>query len=733
MRKVIHLYRIDYRYNRYISTAIVLLPLIACGCGGDSTGTAKTTDSGAITQWNDPGVYRADVGVSQDDSTSVGGSGNASTDASLPVAANDSSYDAGVEEPETAIDIPDGSLASDSADDEEISGFYHMESLNRGLVAVQTAQGVYLSFRMFGYEYNPDDTDSISYILYRDGSSISTIKGSTNYLDSQGTINSKYSVRALINGVERAESETVGVWAENYLRIPLQVPPPGTTLGFLKCETPNELYTYSANDGSIGDVDGDGELEIFVKWDPSNAKDNSQSGCTGNVFIDAYKLDGTQLWRIDLGVNIRAGAHYTQFIVYDFDGDGKAEMAVKTAPGTKDGEGNYLRLGPAADSDPFSDYRSVANEGNRTGYILTGPEYLTVFNGETGAEMATENFEQARGIVSAWGDGYGNRVDRFLATAAYLDESGLPSIVMARGYYTRSTLTAWNYRNGQLSLIWKFDSDTTPFDNRGNPFSGQGAHSLSVANVDDDLEQEIIYGAMTIDHDGTGKCSTGFGHGDALHVSDFIPTREGLEAFIPHESTGQPAYDIHDPNSCEVLLRGPINFQEGPGRGVAADISPSEPGAEVWASGSLLLSATTGLAVNAAPGSTNFLIYWDADESRELEDGTSITKFNPLTPLVLQRCDSCGSNNGTKSTPTLVADFIGDWREEVIWRETDSSALRLYTTTDVTQRLIYTLLHDPQYRVAVSWQNVAYNQPPHPSFHIGNGMVDPPQPNIRIR
>jgi hypothetical protein len=341
-------------------------------------------------------------------------------------------------------------------------GFYRMERLNRGVVAVAVQGGVYVGFRMFGYEYDPEHPERTAYDVYRDGTRITTLTDSTNYLDDGGSASSMYSVRAVIDGAMGAESEPVAVWAQNYLRIPIDVPPAGTTPGSPQCETANEAYTYSANDASAADLDGDGDYEIVLKWDPSNSKDNSQSGCTGDVYLDAYELDGTRLWRIDLGRNIRAGAHYTQFMVYDFDGDGKAEMAVKTAPGTRAGDGELLALGPAANDDDSADYRSVSNASDRTGYVLSGPEYLTVFEGATGKELATVPFDQAREKVSDWGDNYGNRVDRFLSAVAYLDDTGLPSFIMARGYYTRTTLTAWNFRGGELSQLWKFDSKTTP-------------------------------------------------------------------------------------------------------------------------------------------------------------------------------------------------------------------------------------------------------------------------------
>jgi len=606
------------------------------------------------------------------------------------------------------------------------TGFYRMERLVRGVVAVQVTGGVYVGWRMFGFEYDATNPGNVSYNVYRGATRIATVTNSTNFLDSAGTSSSTYTVRAVIGGVEGGASETASVWAQNYLRVPLQVPAGGTMPA--DCPTPNEAYTYSANDASVADVDGDGTYEIILKWDPSNSKDNSQSGCTGNVFIDAYKLSGTRLWRIDLGPNIRAGAHYTQFIVYDFDGDGKAEMAVKTAPGTKDGTGQFLRTGPAASDNDATIYRT-----NSTGYVLSGPEYLTVFNGQTGAELATVNFDVPRGTVSAWGDSYGNRVDRFLATAAYLDTTGLASFVMARGYYTRTTLTAWNWRGGQLTQLWKFDSNVTPSDAAGHPYTGQGSHSLSVANVDADNGQEIIYGAMAIDHNGAGLCSTGFNHGDALHVGDLVPSRAGLEVFMCNEDGTHPAYHLRDARTCAIIQQGPVDGADT-GRCVADDITPSNDGAEMWSSSvDGLLSATSNASLGTKPTSQNFVIWWDADETRELLDSNHIDKWSAGATNRLFTASGVSSNNGTKSTPALTADLTGDWREEVVWRETDSSALRIYTTTDVTTRRLFTLMHDPQYRIAISWQNVAYNQPPHPSFHIGNNMATPAKPNINVK
>jgi hypothetical protein len=644
-------------------------------------------------------------------------SGASNADTSEPIA------DANWSIADTSEPIADasGSIADASGSTTHVNGHYHMENLDRGLVAVAVPNGVYLGWRMFGYEYDGQQPERIAYAVYRDGALLATVNDSTNFLDRQGGADSLYSVAAIVDGETQELSPLVNAWPQDYLRIPLQIPPAGVTPA--TCPAPNEHYTYSAGDASVGDLDGDGRYEIVLKWDPSNARDNAQYGCSGDVLLDAYTLDGQRLWRIDLGPNIRAGAHYTQHLVYDFDGeDGKAELVVKTAPGTTDGTGTNLKMGPALSDDQTAVYR------NSSGYILTGPEYLTVFDGVTGAELATVSFQPARGAVADWGDTYGNRVDNLLSTAAFVRDqsngsgSGRPSIIMGRGFYARTALSAWNWRDGALTRLWTADSKL------GTAYDKQGAHSWAVADVDGDGTQEIITGSSTINGDGTRRCSTNLGYGLGLHVADLIPGRPGLEVFVPHMN-GATAYDEHDPNTCAIIVPGPAVSLTS--RGVADDIYDGNDGGEMWTNNSgSLISATTGKNVGSLPSSTNFLIWWDADEARELEDQTSITKYGGA---VLLNCPECASNNSTKATPVLSADLLGDWREEIIWREKDNSALRLYTTTDVTTRRIYALMHDPQYRMQVSSEQAGFNQPPHPSFHIGHNMQMPPQPDIFVR
>jgi rhamnogalacturonan endolyase len=582
-----------------------------------------------------------------------------------------------------------------------------MEKLGRGVVALHQGDGkVFVSWRLLG-----TDPEAIAFNLYRASGDAEPVRLTKEPLTKvtcfedngvEFTTPVRYFVRAVIDG---KEGDPSGAWilpanapAQPCLSIPLKT-----------------LPGHTPNDAAVGDLDGDGEYEIVVKQE-QRPRDNSRRGLTGETKLEAYKLDGTFLWRINLGKNIREGAHYTPFLVYDFDGDGKAEVMCKTADGTVDGVGNVI-------GNKDADHR------NADGYVLDGPESLTAFDGMTGKALATVDYLPARGRVADWGDAYGNRVDRFLAAVAYLDGER-PSAVFCRGYYTRTVLVAWDWRDGKLTRRWTFDSDDGTPGNRA--YRGQGDHSLSIADVDGDGKDDIVYGAMTVRSDGKGLYSTGLGHGDALHVSDFDPARPGLEVFNIHERKPDCGVSFRDARTGQVIWSKPSTDV---GRGVAVDIDPRHRGAEFWASGPGLDGVwnVKGEKVSSRkPRSCNFAIWWDGDRLRELLDRNTISKWNweKETEMVLLTATGCSSNNGTKATPALSADILGDWREEVLLRTSDNSELRLYTTTIPTDMRLFTLMHDPQYRVAVAWQNVGYNQPPHPTFYLGDGMKAPPRPRI---
>ena len=646
-----------------------------------------------------------------------------------------------------------------------------MEHLDRGVVALPAASGSgnFVSWRLLGTE----DEDITRFDLLRNGTRVAQNLDKTNYTDASGSKNAKYQVVTKVNGESVDTSAAVTAWALVYNPIKLNRPEGGitkpytTTINKESVSFPNgQEYTYSPNDMSAGDVDGDGEYELFVKWDPSNAKDNSQNGVTGIVYIDCYKLDGTFLWRIDLGKNIRAGAHYTQFLVYDFNGDGRAEMMCKTAPGSKDGKGNYVNQAATdANIKAASNTKDWMSEG--AGRINGGQEYLTVFNGLTGAAIHTiayypnrnakAELSEAAGTYN-WGGSnksdagsYGNRGERYLAAVAYIDGSNQNACgIFCRGYYTYAHVWAVGFDGQLLHPKWLHSSETTStckittWDDTGKatsktftglkPTSGSGSgslygngnHNLSVADVDGDGCDEVIWGSGAVDHDGKLLYGTGFGHGDAIHLADHCPDRPGLEVFQVHEEKGTYAWDLHDAATGEILQKGGPEGVDN-GRGLAGQFDANVRGSLFWsASDGSARSAATGTVISENHGSMNFRIYWDGDLQEELLDGSKIDKWNGngtgrlyingKNPYDYNSSSSC---NGTKATPNLQADLFGDWREEIIlWSTTDNATLNIFSTNTPTNYSLPTLMHDHTYRMGVAWQNTAYNQPPHLGFYL---------------
>jgi rhamnogalacturonan endolyase len=588
-----------------------------------------------------------------------------------------------------------------------------MENLDRGMIAVKENGKFYIGWRILG-----TDPDHLAFNLYRKSGTKNAIRindkpitGASNFIDSSANTaeDNTWFVKSVLNGVEK---ETVGSFFlpsnspdKSYLSIPLK-----------------EKTGYIPNDVSVGDLNGDGKYDLIVHMTGKGA-DNSFKGITDPAIFQAYTLDGTFLWEINLGKNIREGAHYTQFMVYDLDGDGIAELVCKTADGTTDSANQVI-------GDASKDWRDINPDSPTFGKILKGPEYLSVFNGKTGKVITTTDYIPERGNIGAWGgkggngknDATGNRVDRFTACVAYLDGVH-PSVVMCRGYYGRTVLAAWDFKNNQLTSRWVFDSK-----DKNDPYSGMGNHGLSVADVDNDGKDEIIYGSMCVDDDGKGLYTTGFRHGDALHVSDLDPEIPGLEVFGVHEieeGTKGPGVALFSAADGKVLFTA-MDDQDI-GRGVAANIDNTRVGAQMWWSGASGLYDIKGNKIGKVPSSTNFLIYWDDDSSREILNSNYIDKYGFGRIFT---AEGAKSNNGSKATPALSADILGDWREELILRSADNKELRIYSTTIPTSIRQYTLMHDAQYRLGIAWQNVGYNQPPHTGFYMGKGMKPAPKPNI---
>ena len=593
------------------------------------------------------------------------------------------------------------------------------EALSRGAIATKASTGYLVNWRLL-----IDDPQGIAFNVYRNGTKLNTapITDRTNYLDKTGISTSIYTLETLVDGMV-TESNEVAKLPKGYLNIPIDRPANATT--------ESGEYMYVPGDCMVADLDGDKEYEIVMKWDPCNTnwnyaspsmvndtgdtagqKDNSLSGYTGNVLIDAYRMDGTKLWRIDLGKNIRAGAHYTQLMVYDLNGDGKAEVACKTAPGTLDGKGNYVVMGT---DDPSADYRTKS--GSKVGMIVSGPEYLTVFSGLTGEELATCAYTPARSIISSWGDSYGNRSERYLAAVAYLEngDNPHPSLIMCRGYYTAAFIWAVDFDGSQLTTRWLHSSTQA-----GLGAYSEGAHTVQVADIDGDMKDEIIFGACAIDDDGTLIYRTGLGHGDAVHVGDFMPDRYGLEVMMVHEeTTAEYGIEMHDALTGEHLSG--VYAGSDVGRGLCADIDASRRGCEYWGYGNNVYDCNGSLISTKKP-TINFRTYWDGDLYEELTEKGEITKWdseNSASTLVNFVTKYKAGVDLIKYTPLLQADIFGDWREEQVYYDGETrSNLWIFTTPYSSQYRIPTLMHDHHYRMATVWQTAAYNQPPHLSFYL---------------
>ena len=617
------------------------------------------------------------------------------------------------------------------------------EQLDRGVVAIRSGEKVIVSWRTL-----TSDGVGEAFDVYRDGKKLNKTplkKGGTFFIDEQPS--AKDAVYEVRGGGKNGKYTLFADAPDGYLPVKLQKPADGVT-------PDGETYTYSANDASVADVDGDGQYEILLKWDPSNAHDNAHDGFTGPTIFDCYKIvnskssNSKMLWRVDMGINIRSGAHYVPFIFYDLDGDGRAELIVRTSDGTRDGVGKVI-------GDSLADYRHRApadaqnpsperewgkyNKPGRpmTGRILTGKEYITVFNGLTGEAMDSKPYIPERGDLSAWGDNYANRSDRMLAGVGYLDGKHA-SALFCRGYYTRTVIAAWDWDGKELKQHWVFDTNDEGTGKDGKPqssYAGQGNHNLRVADIDGDGCDEITYGSMAVDNDGKGLYNTGMGHGDAIHLMAFDPSTDELQVWDCHENR-KDGSDFRNARTGEVIFQIPSKSDVG--RAMAADIDPTNPGVEMWSSDSHGIRNIKGeviytaqdpddpqhqqhLKLNGRHLSVNFGIWWDGDLLRELLDRETVSKYDWNNHQIVDVIKFPGIkfNNGTKSNPCLSADILGDWREEVMVRTPDSDELRIFVSPIPTDYRINCLMEDIPYRLSTAAQNVGYNQPSEPGFYLG--------------
>ena len=710
-----------------------------------------------------------------------------------------------------------------------------MENLDRGLVAVKTNDGVFLSWRLMDSEDNiyGSAEENVSFDIYRDGVKIATESDKTNYLDTDCKANSKYQVvpagESLVTTVSH-EGDTVSIYtpetgltayaveytengslgkvvsrrinagnstfnigfdadrvflwdgmrpaentqmegvtplSNNYFDIPIEKPAPETiqyvypyTNESTGVTSTQATYSFFPADCSAGDLDGDGEYEIIIKW-TSSERDVGSPGdpaYSGTVRFAAYKLDGTKLWKndINLGKNVYSSAHTVQFLVYDFDGDGKSEMICQTSRGSKDAAGMYVshsaknetKISSLTDEDnEKADYRGY-------GRITTGDEYLTVFNGETGKAIDTITLPTSRGSTNGvdYGDDFGNRSNRFLANVAYLDGKK-PYAVYLRGYYfgrngrQRTSIAGVSFDGEKLSPDYRFDtkSGQPGYYNGAEIYVGNGNHNCTVADVDNDGKDEFITGALCMEVDDNNdfkpRWCTFMEHGDALHIGDYDPTLEGFEFFTVHEDEG--------PNTMsgkEVAINfgmSVINADTGDiirhwthgsdtGRGIMANIGAGGYYQVTSSAGTYRSNGGSSFTAGNFGMSQNFRIFWDGDLFDELLDGTGITDWNGNGMNSIFNASGCTKINGTKSNPALQADLFGDWREELVYPTTDGNKLRVFTTTTPTDYKIKTLMHDPVYRSGVAAEQTAYNQPPHVGFYMGEEIFDPPVEKIEI-
>ena len=651
------------------------------------------------------------------------------------------------------------------------------DALDRGVVVVPVEKGNFVSWRRLAEEYY-----DVTYNVYQGTTKVASDLKATHYFDTSGNGDSKYTVCPVVRGIEQMQDLTKGSpsWKSYYYSLSK------TYSGYLDIKLNNVLDRngedvtshYSNNDAEVADLDGDGDLEIIIKRlntvdatavdlgyteygrNPSMPEGQQYgewevydiyqaSNTTEFVVIEAYDVDwktgeANQMWWIDCGPNmVSLNSTEINFIAYDWDLDGKAEVVLRGADDMrihyKVGETEHTRI----IGDENKCYRHFqfleGNDGPQNAWTHEGDEFLIYMNGKTGEPYQVMDFPLKRfesgetDLSAAWGDGYGHRSSKYFFGAPYLDGQH-PSLFLARGIYTRHKMVAFDIdpESHQLTQRWRWNCN-----NSGSQWYGQGYHNFIVADVDEDGRDEIVYGSMVIDDTGKGLSTTGLGHGDAQHVSDFDPYRKGLEFFGCNES--KPGMNYRNATTSEFYVR--MTASKDDGRGIMANFTNSYPGSLGRSVSTDLISSVADQVVMSAPNddvraplywsNLNFRIYWDGDLCSEILNSPGTAKEAKIDKEGYGRLFTSpdgNMNNDSKNNPCFQGDIIGDWREEFIIRR--GNDIRVYTTAIDTDYDFYTLWHDHQYRQAMAWQMMAYNQPPHLSFFLGEmeGITVAPPP-----
>lgn len=596
------------------------------------------------------------------------------------------------------------------------------DKLDRGLVAVKTTKGVYCSWRIQADEYY-----DVKYNLYRDGTKVNAEPlDVSNFTDTSGSESSQYTVKAVLNGVEQQASKAATVFKSNYKEIKIK-------------HDASLKATYEPNDACCADVDGDGEVEILMKF--NNKEEGEQlypkNGPTINgvatkeySMLACLKQDGTVLWWVNCGPNMGDFQNNEQNIVgYDWDMDGKAEVVMRLEEGSTVhmADGTTYTIGAnGKNGSSWTNYREPKGSGSVEWFTHYGKEFLWYCEGATGKPYQCIEFPLKRledgetDLKAAWGDGYGHRSSKYFFGAPYLDGKH-PSIFLGRGIYTRHKFIAYDVdpKTHDLKVRWKWTNNQP-----GSPWYGQGYHNYIVADVDWDGRDEIVWGSMVIDDNGMGLSTTGLGHGDAQHIGDFNPYIHGQEMFACNEDN--PSNNYRDATTSKLYYRKTDTNDDG--RCLAGNFYNDFPGAVGHSAHDTPISTVTNehVSTNTNGLSMNFRIYWDGDLLEECFNNTEVTKPGVGTIATFL---GAYSNNGTKATPCYQGDIFGDWREEVIERTADNN-IRIYTTNEPTKWRNYSLWYDHQYRNGMVWQPCGYNQPPHVSYFLGEleGITIAPPP-----